>query len=76
MRSKLNFKGGVEDQQVKKEAVINTRDNRTFSCTGMGKTVQCSGKQIFAHSRNVDMVKVEACEVQSDKRGGSFIAYC
>lgn len=63
MRSKLNFKGGIEDHQVKKEAIISTRDNRTCSCAGMGKTVQCSGKRVFAHGRDVDMVRAEACEI-------------
>lgn len=60
MRSKLNFKGEIEDHQVKKEAVISTRDNRT----GMRKTVQCSGKRVFAQGRDVDVVKAEACEVR------------
>lgn len=61
---------------MKKEAVISTRDNRMFSSTGIRKIVQCSGKQVFAHTRNVDVVKAESYEVQSDKKGRSLIAHC
>lgn len=64
MRSKLNFKGGMEEQQViQKEGIISTRDNRMFSCTGTGKPMQHSRKQVFGRGRNVDVVKAEPCEI-------------